>query len=270
VSGAKGFLLIFAVAYVVLASGGLFLWGPPSYSAEYMDDHKDGHEQYLAITKSTLYKQYMQHGDATPEDQALKDRATLLTEQAAFVVEYVATPEFKAESRRRTIYNYYFGFLNAGGLILIAVRFGRAPITGMLDAQIAEIRDRLDRAAEAKAAAAKRFESAQTRIGGLENDEREAKAHAATLMARERDALEEGTQHALAYIDQETEERKNIVGQQAIKTIRKELVEQAASVVSETYQSQRNATTEAAEINSFIGGLTSRTIKHAAQESVSK
>jgi F0F1-type ATP synthase membrane subunit b/b' len=269
VSGAKGFFLVFAAVYVVLASGGLFLWGPPSYSAEYMADHKDRHEQYLAITKSTLYKQYTQHGDATPEDQVLKDQAALLAEQAAFVVEYEATLEFKAESKRRAIYNYYFGFLNAGGLMLIAFRFGRAPITGMLDAQIAEIRGRLDRAAETKAEAMTRFESAQARIGGLEKDEQEAKAHAATLMARERDALAEGTEHALAFIDQETEDRKNIVGQQAIKTIRKELVEQAAVAVSESYQSRRNVETEAAEIDSFIGGLTNRTLKHAAQESVS-
>jgi len=265
-SSTKGFLIAFAIAYVVLAGGGLSMWGPPGYSVEYMEDHKTDHEKYLATTKSTVYKQFMQHGDAEPTDPALVELAEPLTEQAAFVVDYTATPEFIAETKRRAIYGYYFGFLNAGSLILIAFRFGRKPIAGMLDAQIAEIRDRLDRADAAKAKATTRLESAQARVGGLAADEAQAKKHADELMVRERRTLEEGTEHALAFIDQETEERKAIVAIQAVKTIRKELVEQAASAVVETYQSQRNAATEAGEINSFIGGLN----RHAAQETVAK
>lgn len=255
-SGTKKFLIAFAIGYVVLASGGLALWAPPGYSGEYLEAHKAGHEKYMGIIKSTVYKQHMQQGDAAPDDPEM-------IEQAAFVADYTATQEFQAETKRRAIYSYYFGFLNAGGLMLIAVRFGRAPITAMLDTQITEIRDRLDSAAAAKAEAAERLESAQTRVGGLKEDERQAKTHAAELMSREQDTLKEGTEHALAFIDKETEDRKRIVGIQAIKTIRKELVEQAASAVAETYQSQRNTGTETAEIESFIGGL-------AAQESASK
>ena len=262
-SGAKGFLAAFAVVYVILASTGLILWGPPGNSAEFMAEHKDGYEQYLAITKSTAYKQFIQQGDAAPEDPAM-------AEQAAFVDNFVAMPEFKAETKRRAIYSYYFGFLNAGGLMLIAFRFGRKPITGLLDAQIAEIQSRLERAAAERAEANARLEEAQLRVDGLEADEAEAKKHAAELMERERVLLAEGTQNALAFIDQETEDRKRIVELQAEKTLRKELVEQAASAIIDEYQSKRSAATEAAEINSFIAGLTGRYVQNVANEVVPK
>ncbi len=262
-SGAKGFLIVFAAVYVVLASGGLKLWGPPGYSAEYMDAHQDGHEQYLAITKSTAYKQYMQQGDAVAPDPEM-------AEQAAFVAEYTATPEFKAETRRRTIYEYYFGFLNAGGLMLIAYRFGRAPITELLDAQIAEVRGRLDRAANQRLEAVKRLEAAQERIDAFQSDEQEAKAQAAELMSREQIEIEKATANALSFIDQETEDRKRIVDEQAVKTMRQELVQRAAAAAAEAYQSHRSAETEAAEIDAFITILSSRTPQHAAREGVPK
>ncbi len=261
-SSAKGFLLVFTAVYVVLAGGGLALWGPPGYSDEYMESHKESHEQYLALTKSTVYKQYMQQGEAAPDDPTM-------AEQVTFVADYVATPEFKAEASRRSIYGYYFGFLNAGGLMLIALRFGRAPVVNLLDAQITEIRGRLDRAADTRLEAMKRLEAAQERVGGFEADQQEAKSQAAELMARERTVIEEGTAHAVSFIDQETEDRKRIVGEQAVKTIRWELVQRAANAAAETYESQRSPKSEASEIDSFISSLT-RSAQHVAQESASK
>lgn len=262
-SSTKGFLAAFAVVYVILASAGLYLWGPPGNSAEFLAEHKDSYDHYLATTKSTAYKQFIQQGDAAPDDPAM-------TAQAAFIDEFVASPDFQAETRRRAIYGYYFGFLNAGGLMLIAYRFGRKPITGFLDTQIAEIQVRLERAAAARAEANARLEEAQSRIDGLKIDEAEAQKHAAELMERERILLEEGTQNALAFIDQETEDRKRIVGVQAEKTLRKELIEHATKTIVEDYHAKRNAATETAEIDLFIAGLAGRHVQELMKEGVSK
>ncbi len=262
-SSTKRFFAAFTVVYVILASTGLYLWGPPGNSADFLAEHKDSYEHYLATTKSTPYKQYIQQGDAAPDDPAM-------AEQAAFVDEFVASPAFQAETKRRAIYSYYFGLLNAGGLMLIAYRFGRKPITGLLDAQIAEIQARLERAAAARTEANTRLEEAQSRVDGLKTDEADAKKHAAELMERERTLLEEGTQNALAFIDQETEDRKRIAGLQAQKILRKELVEQATRAIIEEYQAKRNAATETAEIRSFIGSLAGRHVQQVAKDGVSK
>ncbi len=255
-SPTKRFLLVFALVYAVLGVGGQKFFGPPGYSAEYMEAHKDGHERYLGITKSTVYKKYIQQGEAAPRD----DEWAGMIDQVAFVKAYEADPEFQAESQRRAIYNYFYGFLNAGGLMLIAFRFGRAPILGFLDTQIAVVRKRLERAEKVRSTAAERLDAATQQINGLEADELAAKAHAGELMAREREAMEEATAVALAFIDQETEDRKRIAAEQAVKTLREELVNEAALAVAKDYRSNRSDVTESAEIDSFVRGLTGRTV----------
>jgi F0F1-type ATP synthase membrane subunit b/b' len=259
VNTAKGFLIVFAAVYVVLAGAGLAIWGGPDYSAEYMDRFKDDHERFLSITKSTNYKKYMQQGEAAPENETLGA-------QKAFVAEYTSRSEYIAEEQRRGMRQTYFGILNATALVLIAIRFGRAPMMQFLDAQIAEVRARLEEAANAKAEAAKRLEEAQTRLAGLKADEEQAKAYAAELIERERAALEEGTKNALSFIDDETADRKRIAALQAAKTIRRELVEKAAAAVAEEYVRNRTADTEAEQTAAFISALTGQ----PAQESVAK
>lgn len=258
-SSAKVFLLGFLAVYVVLAGGGQVVFGPPGYTAEYMAEHKDAHERYLGITKSQAYKQYTQQGDAVDPEPEMED-------QVEFVAAYEATPEFQAEARRRTIYGYYFGFLNAGSLFLVAFRFGRGPIASLLDSQIAEIRSRLQQAEEAKAQAEERLQSAQARIDGLGKEEEQARRNAKELMAREHESIQEGTDHAIAFIDQETEDRKRIAEQQAVKALRKELVELAKHAAADEYVANRTPETETAEIESFVAGLTGQ----PAQESVPK
>ena len=69
------FFAFFCIAYALLSATGIFLFGRPGYSKEYLANNHEDHKRYLAISKNPLYQKYCERPLLNPLDQHLQKEA---------------------------------------------------------------------------------------------------------------------------------------------------------------------------------------------------
>lgn len=225
----KRFLLGYFVAYVVLCAVGIVAFKSPDFSSEFKRTHGAELGRFHKILKTPAYKAYHERPHLVKPDEALKA-------DIEFVEEFEATPAFKAEEHRKALYVLYFKWMSSAMFVLLVVRFASKPLCNYLDGQIAEIRRNLDEAEQARTqAAAKKAEALKQleTFPALAEEVRrqsEKDVAAALKQVNEEGALAE---HQLSV---EMEDRKRDECNQAVATIRKELVECALDEVEKMHR----------------------------------
>ncbi len=216
-SGKRFLAIVGAVSVVVW--GALQLLGPPGMSKAYLEKHQHEHERYLSIIKDESYHKYMQ--------RPWLNVGAISEEDLDFARDYAANPSFIQEEHRRGLYGALCDIFNAALVVVIAYRFGKAPLLNFLDTQLAELRHRLDEAAKGREAAEARKAKAQTNIAQLPAEEEEVQRETRHRLDRELADLDEANQHSLRMIEAELADRRREERKNAALVLKRELVNQA-------------------------------------------
>jgi len=182
-----------------------------------------------------------------------------------FVEEYESRPEFIAQERRIAIYQYFFEFLNVLAIVVLAVRFLRKPLLAFLDRQVAAIRGRIEKAASARREAEERKAAAEAKLEGLEAEKERVREQADELIELEAARIREATEHAIAQIVQETEERKHMELHHAAMQLKQELVTQAVDQLAERLKAEVGHSQQTALIEEFVRSLEGRRMSDPAE-----
>lgn len=252
-TAAGRFLLGFVLVYAVVWSGIEAAFGPPSMSSGYLDSYKDEHERYLEIVKSDDYKLYAEKKMWGTAPTSIEDDA--LADKIVFVSEYETRDAFIAEQARRSRYETLFDFFKIAMAVALIVRFGRKPITGLLDTTIAGIRTRIEDAEAAAEAAARRKSEAEGKLAGLGSEHERILGDAQDRVALEQHRIQALTQHSLDQLAAETEDRKRqeqLKAQHALKTA---LVNASIARLTAQYEAERTPEQESALIARFVTQL---------------
>ncbi len=247
-SPVKRFLLIFLVVYCVGAGFGIFMWGPPGVSAEYVKENRAAHEHYHETLSSAWYKHYQQSPEANPLNES--QAANL-----AFVEEYAERPDFKAEEHRAHMFEMYFEFYNAIAFIVFAVGLAWKPALGLIDGAIAEHRERLDSAQAAREDAALLKREAEARVQDLPEETARINEQAQAAAKREQTEIEEATESVVAHLVSEIEGRKQLEARRAAMAARKEIVTKAVAAAEQGLRDSMTPEREHAFIEQFGEGL---------------
>ena len=247
-SPAKRFLLILFGVYLAGGVTTIFMFRPPGMSKAYLAKYKAEHDWYIKVIKSDAYKLYVERPHLhTPDERLGAD--------IAFVGEYEARPVFQAEKRRRLIFASLFEVLNVGAVLALVYHFARKPFLNFVDGQIAALRTKLERARQARAAAAERRAEARSKVEGLDDDTARIAREGDDLRERELARIEAATRQGLDQIDRVTDDRKRGEQQKAVLQVKRELVTQSIELLAQRYRAQASAESEAALVDQFIRGL---------------
>ena len=247
-SPVKRYLLIFFAVYL---GGGLvanILLGPPGYSRAYRAQYKAEHDRYLEIIKTKEYKLWKQRPSLHEIDPALSD----------FVAEYESREAFKSEQRRRAAYDNFFEFFIVVMVLHLAVHFGRKPLLDFLDAQVAEVRTKIERAAEARSTAAERKRGAQEKVALLPHEKEQTIHGTQERIVQEEARIEDLTRFTIEQVDRETEDRKREEEHAAIRLLKEELVDAAIERLVQRHKARISPGAEAAQIDQFIRDVEAR------------
>ncbi len=225
----KRFFLYLAAAYVVLSALIMIGFGPPRLSGAYLDEYEADHDRYVEIIYSEEYKRHMQNPVRHPADEELQA-------DIEFVREYEARPEFQRANFRRRMSQFLFEVLNAGVIVVVAVRFGTRPLLSFLDERIGDLRKRIAWADEARKEAEKQKQTAQDKLDQLDDVRRNITQKTHDVIEQEQEAIEEATEQNIARIDAEAEERMRVEELQAAQQVKAELIDKAAEELKERYQ----------------------------------
>lgn len=247
-SPVKRYLLIFFGVYIGGALLANFLWGPPGLSREYEKQYGKEHEHYLEIIKSDAYKLYAQRPELNPLDPAL----------VTFVGTYTGREAFKKEEHRQAIYHNFFEFFQVIMVLTLVVHFARKPLLNFLDAQIAEVRTKLERVEQARQDAAQRKQQAEEKARSLPDAKERTARETEALIARERARFEEMARFALETLDKETEDRKQEEQHAAALRVKQELVGQSIDLFVAQYKATVSPEAQAAQTDRFIRDVGAR------------
>ena len=140
-------------------------------------------------------------------------------------------------------------------VIVLAVRFGRKPLVGLIDGMIGSVRGALDRAQDEQAAAARRSGEAGAKLGGLPQERTGLEAQTEQrIEAMRRDAAL-NTGQRLATLNRETEDRIRNEETLAQRELKRELVDQAMDRLIERLRRHPPAEEEADLIDQFVQQL---------------
>ncbi len=240
---ALGVWLIFAITL-----------GPGDLSCEYRSEYKEEHDRYLSITKSDPYKRYLQRPhlnepgmDGVPE--------SFTWAQIDFVADYEASDEFRRERLRSTFYTVFFQFFNAGLVVWLVWRLGKAPLLKLLDDKIHDLRDKLAAVRNARDAAAERKQAAARKLEHVEEENAHILTAAEERMERETAELKKKQEQRLAIMQREMEDRKKEEAHAALMAVKAELVNQAVDELLRRYQESSTETLQARLIDAFTVDL---------------
>lgn len=252
-SPAKKFLLIFFGVALVVWIGANAVLGPPGYSRAYLDEYQTEHEHYLEITKSPYYKLYAERPALHPPDG--EEAPHGFAEQVAFVEHYESREAFAIEQHRMHRYELFFEFFNAGLVVVLIWRFGRRPLANLLDAKIADLRERIESAAHARKTAESRLRKAETQLSQIPEEQARVAEQTQERIKRELAQLEEANELTLKVLSQEMADRKDRIQQSGRTRVRRELVKLAVARIEADYREGWDSTREAAQFEQFIEGL---------------
>ena len=255
-SPAKRFLLTLGAVALVVWIGGNVLIGPPGLSRRYLADHEDAHNRYIEIIKGDAYKLY-------DERPALHGPASAgappgFAQDIAFVEHYEANPLFQAEQRRVARYGLFFDFFNAALVVVIILRFARKPLLNLLDKKVAEVRDRIESAAQARQAAEERQRRAEHQLANLDDDRERIDEETARRLEHEMAELQQANERSLALLWQEMADRKHQEIVAAKQQVKRELVNETIKRLVERYRAEQSPEREAELIDQFVRDLGAR------------
>jgi len=245
VSPAKRFLLTITSVYVVGAVAGLWLYRSPWYSNEYLARHGKDHERYHELLRDQDYQRYVQR----PGRHAGNDA---MAAAAAFVEEYERRPEFLHELHRVEGYSIYFRLLNSATVVVLIVRFGRKPVRDFLDARISRLANDLSGAEQLAKEARQLRDEAQHAAD--EWPDRQARIVRETDEAIDASLLEirEEYVQARAQLLRATVDRKQAEVLRAEQMVRRELIEQAMTILEERYRTQSAGESLSRSVDEFV------------------
>jgi len=252
-SPAKRFLIVFFGIALVVWIGANVVLGPPGLSRAYLAEYKTQHEHYLEITKSNAYKLYLERPELHPVDSPTAHHG--FAEQVAFVKAYEGHEAFLIEQRRMHLYELFFEFFNAGLVVVLIWRFGRKPIASFLDAKIADLRERIETAAQARKAAEDRRRKAETQLSQISEEQARVAEETRERIKRELAQLEEAAGLSLRVMREELSDRKDRIYQSARARVKREIVELAIAKIQADYRERGDSDREAAQFEQFIAGL---------------
>jgi len=252
-SPAKRFLLILGAVSLSVWIGANLLLGPPGLSRQYLRQYKEQHERYIEVTKSLPYKLYSErphlHGPGSPG--APDD----LAPNIALVEQYEANPAFQAEQRRIARYGLFFDLFNAGLVVVILVRFARKPLLNLLDEKVAEVRDRIKSAAQARRTAEERRRRAEHQLAHLDDDRARIAEETGRRLEHEMAELQRSNERSLALLWQELADRKHQEIVAAKQQVKRELVNETIKRLVERYRAEQSPEREAELIDQFVRDL---------------
>lgn len=252
----KQFLFSLAGVALVVWIGANYFLGPPGYAPDYAEAFGAQHERYLEITKNPAFQQYRQRPHLGPGEETAA--GARFAEMLAFVHAYESTPEFKAEKRRQTIYETFFGFFNASLLVVIGWRFGRRPLLDFLERGAAELRERMDESARAAADAQARLAGARANMARLTQEEQRVLEEMEQRQWAELAELEKANKQSLALMEQEIADRKQEIANAARLQVKAELVDAVIARVEKWHESEARDAYQDALIQQFATDLEQR------------
>ncbi len=252
-SPAKKFLIIFFGVALVIWIGANVALGPPGYSRAYLDQYQNEHEHYLEIIKSSYYKLYSERPHLHPVDG--KDAPQGFAHQVDFVKKYEGREAFIQEQHRRHLYELFFEFFNTGLVVVLIWRFGRKPLLNLLDSRIADLRERIESAAQARKAAEDRRRKAEMQISQIAEEKARVAEETRERIQRELGQLEEANELSLKLMGEELADRKDRIYQNARVQVKEELVKRAIARVEADYRERWDSAREAAQFEQFIEGV---------------
>ncbi len=251
----KTFLIVFLVAYVAVALPTILLYGPPGFTAEYLEEYRAETDHYYEVIKSPAYKRY----EARPE--LVKQNPDIWTEDfqedVAFVENYKSREAYKEETHRRHLFELIFEVLNWAAVTLLIGFFAYKPLLNMLDNQIEEIRERIEGSKKAREKAQSALQEAEQKMAALPEEERAIDQDAEDQKARILAELNEQTQAMLKGLDEDAELRKKLAEQEAAMTLKRELVSKAVAQVEQILLDTRSEQRQRLMIEQFMEGLES-------------
>ena len=257
---AKQYLLGLAIVAVLLWVLGNVVWGPPGLSQAYLEgviDAETGevlqppkkaeHDHYLNIIKSDTYKLYAQRpwlheGAVHPDD-------------LQFVKDYEHNARFKKEQTRRFYYELYFDFVRVGLFLALVLHFARKPLLKFLDEKIAELRQRVEAAAQAREEAGKRKAEAEAKLAALPEEEARLERETRFRLDRELAELDEANRHSIEVMEREMADRVNAQEHAAAELVKRELVNEAIEALKREYKAEASPAQQHALIDRFTDEL---------------
>lgn len=252
----KRFLLGFFAVAIAGWLAGVWLYGPPGMSREYLERFEHEHEHYIEVLKSDIYKRWAErphlHG---PETHADPHDAHFLQEAIAFVERYEARPEFHAERERIHKYELFFEFFNPLLVVVLAWRFGRKPLLAFLDGQIAAVRARIEEAENARNAAEARLDAAARQMAALAAEQAALEEETKARIAREIAEAEEANRASTEAMERELEDRKLGERLAAERRLKTELVDAAIAQLSKDLTENPDPAAQRRLVGAFLGEL---------------
>ena len=249
----KRFLILLTCCALAGWVGGNWLLGPPGLTAEYLAGKHAEHEHYIAIIKNPAYKRYIQRPHLVDLDGQPELKA-----QVAFVAEYTAGEAFQGEQHRIELYYLFFEIFNAGLVVVLVVRFAKAPLYNFLGGQIEALREKMNQAARSRKSALSRRAAAEAKLDRL--PETEMKLHAETEQRLERELHEaaEANHYSLGLQERELAERKKAALHNAEIALKSRLVDAAIADLTKSIREGQTAEKHADLIGGFLRELEAR------------
>lgn len=245
-SPAKRFFLILGVVYLVTASALQILFGSSDLPPEELRLFEIQYDRYLEITKSTEYKKWIQGGETGDRSE------DYFRERQAYVREIEALPAFKAEQRRKAMFDGLFDLFNVLIFVVIAVRFLRKPLLDFLDNGIAELKHKLEEFTGVRAAAEARKAEAQAQLDNVSAERDKIQLETEAIITRELEEIEESTRHALERIDTAAAARQALERRRAAYKLQQELMMHAIARFKEEFEGSADAPMHQALVDNFV------------------
>jgi F-type H+-transporting ATPase subunit b len=231
---AKKFMLILAIASLVLWIGANVVLGGPSLGKDYLSENASRHEHYLEIIKGDLYKNYSQRPHLN--GPGMNGVPESLQADIDFVEEYTGNPAFIEEEHRIAIRGYFFEFFNAALVVILVVRFASKPLANLLDEKVADLKERLDTTAQNRKTAELRIAEAKAKVADLPEEKQRVARTTEERIAHEAVEMEKANQQSLELMARELEERRDKERLAAATLVKRELVNGAIDSVIESYR----------------------------------
>ena len=232
-SPVKRFLILYVIAYLIVATGINMLLGPPTMSKEYLATYKADHNRYIETTKNKQYTIWKQRPQLVDFDS---DENVGLQGRIDFIDEYVGRAAFQQEQSRRDRYDLIFDFFNTLMVIVLVTRFARKPLSGIIDTMIDTIRTKFADAEAARQHTGERLDAAQHKIKGLAEDHAGYEEFTEERIENIRRDAALFTGESVSLLNKETANRKRFEEDKAKQQIKQLLVEAAIEEVSTTLQ----------------------------------
>ena len=225
-----------------------FLFGPPGFSGDFLDEYKDEVDAYIEITKSPEYKLWNENPERHPPDDAL-------SASIAFVDEFQSNPAFQSELTRRARYESSTDWFNFAMLLILVVGLSRKPVARLVKRMVTAERERIEDVENKRAAAARRKLKAEQKLEKIAEERAKADLQVAQRIAQETQLVQSSTADALLLVSQELEDRKKQAQYEARQRLKAMMADEAVRILEQRFREQGSAAQDEALIDQFLADL---------------